>query len=169
MEGRPPGPIRKSDRTRCSSAATFGPAGMTFYTGTTFPSEYHGSAFAAFHGSSNRAARTGYKVVRIIMRDGVPTGEYEDFLIGFVVDNNRNLGAPGGCRHRDGRLPPRERRRQRHDLARGAIIAVGLSNSLALLKGAHAPSPMIVGFNSRNVLRNCFRAETGNSRSCAIT
>ena len=72
------------------------PLGMTFYTGTTFPSEYHGSAFAAFHGSWNRAARTGYKVVRIIMRDGVPTGEYEDFLIGFVVDNNRIRGRPVG-------------------------------------------------------------------------
>jgi glucose/arabinose dehydrogenase len=69
---------------------------MTFYTGTAFPSEYRGSAFVALHGSWNRATRTGYKVVRIIMRDGRPTGEYEDFLTGFVVDNSRVWGRPVG-------------------------------------------------------------------------
>ncbi len=30
----------------------------------------------------NRANRTGYKVVRAIMKDGRPTGEYEDFMTG---------------------------------------------------------------------------------------
>ena len=72
------------------------PLGMTFYAGTAFPSDYHGSAFVACHGSWNRAIRTGYKVVRIIMRDGRPTGEYEDFLTGFVIDNNRVWGRPVG-------------------------------------------------------------------------
>jgi glucose/arabinose dehydrogenase len=81
------------------------PLGMTFYTGTAFPSEYRGSAFAALHGSWNRATRTGYKVVRIIMRDGQPTGDYEDFLTGFVVDNSRVWGRPVGVvTARDGSL-----------------------------------------------------------------
>ena len=81
------------------------PLGMTFYTGTAFPSEYRGSAFAALHGSWNRATRTGYKVVRIIMQDGRPTGEYEDFLTGFVVDNSRVWGRPVGVvTARDGSL-----------------------------------------------------------------
>ncbi len=70
--------------------------GMTFYTGETFPPAFKDSAFAAFHGSWNRTRRTGYKVVRIIMRDGVPTGEYEDFLTGFVIDNARVWGRPVG-------------------------------------------------------------------------
>ncbi len=70
--------------------------GMTFYEGTAFPPEYRGSGFAAFHGSWNRAARTGYKVVRILMRDGAPTGEYEDFLTGFVVDDGTVWGRPVG-------------------------------------------------------------------------
>ena len=65
------------------------PLAMTFYTGAAFPAAYKGSAFVAFHGSWNRASRTGYKAVRILMRDDVPTGEYEDFLTGFVIDNNR--------------------------------------------------------------------------------
>jgi glucose/arabinose dehydrogenase len=49
--------------------------GLTFYDGTAFPAEYAGDGFAAEHGSWNRSKRTGYKVVRIRLRDGIPTGE----------------------------------------------------------------------------------------------
>ncbi|HEY1849203.1 MAG TPA: PQQ-dependent sugar dehydrogenase [Opitutaceae bacterium] len=73
---------------------------MAFYTATggpaAFPAEYSGDAFAAFHGSWNRANRTGSKVVRIRVKDGVPTGEYDDFLVGFVVDNQSVWGRPVG-------------------------------------------------------------------------
>ena len=72
------------------------PLGMTFYSGPMFPQDYRGAGFAALHGSWNRAARTGYKVVRILMQDGKPTGEYEDFLTGFVVDKNSVWGRPVG-------------------------------------------------------------------------
>lgn len=72
------------------------PLQMTFYNGGMFPADYNNSAFAALHGSWNRSERTGYKVVRILMRDGVPTGEYEDFLTGFVIDNRRVWGRPVG-------------------------------------------------------------------------
>jgi len=73
---------------------------MAFYTATkgasAFPAEYHGDAFAAFHGSWNRSLRTGYKVVRVRLNHGVPTGEYDDFLTGFVVDNSSVWGRPVG-------------------------------------------------------------------------
>ncbi|HEY1793933.1 MAG TPA: PQQ-dependent sugar dehydrogenase [Opitutaceae bacterium] len=73
---------------------------MTFYTASSgpavFPAEYRGDAFAAFHGSWNRSTRTGSKVVRIRVKDGVPTGEYDDFLVGFVVDNSSVWGRPVG-------------------------------------------------------------------------
>ena len=72
------------------------PLGMTFYTGSQFPAEYHGQAFAALHGSWNRAKRTGYKIIRIVLRDGVPTGEYEDFVTGFVTGDGRVWGRPVG-------------------------------------------------------------------------
>ena len=77
------------------------PLQMTFYppdaTGpAAFPASYRGDAFVALHGSWNRALRTGYKVVRIPLRDGVPTGEYEDFLIGFVHDDDAVWGRPVG-------------------------------------------------------------------------
>ncbi len=69
---------------------------MTFYTGTQFPEEYRSDAFAAEHGSWNRARRTGYKVVRIPMKDGKATGEYEDFLIGFITKEGQVWGRPVG-------------------------------------------------------------------------
>jgi glucose/arabinose dehydrogenase len=69
---------------------------MEFYTGRQFPAEYNGDAFAAEHGSWNRARRTGYKVIRIPSRGGTPTGEYEDFLTGFVTPAGDVWGRPVG-------------------------------------------------------------------------
>jgi len=73
----------------------------TFYpmdaTGASaFPAEFRGDAFVALHGSWNRAPRTGYKVVRVKLNKGVPTGEYQDFLTGFVIDNQKVWGRPVG-------------------------------------------------------------------------
>lgn len=70
--------------------------GMTFYGGSSFPAEYRGDAFAAEHGSWNRSKRTGYKVIRIRMKEGKPTGEYEDFVTGFVVNDTEVWGRPVG-------------------------------------------------------------------------
>ncbi|WP_249780604.1 sorbosone dehydrogenase family protein [Bradyrhizobium sp. dw_78] len=70
--------------------------GLTFYEGNSFPAEYRGDAFAAEHGSWNRSKRTGYKVVRIRLKDGVPTGEYEDFVTGFVINDSDVWGRPVG-------------------------------------------------------------------------
>ena len=75
--------------------------GLVFYPqgasgAATFPAEYRGDAFVALHGSWNRELRTGYKVVRLKLHDGVPTGAYEDFLTGFVVDGKHVWGRPVG-------------------------------------------------------------------------
>jgi glucose/arabinose dehydrogenase len=70
--------------------------GLTFYQGGNFPAEYRGDVFAAEHGSWNRSKRTGYKVIRIRLKDGVPTGEYEDFVTGFVVNDSEVWGRPVG-------------------------------------------------------------------------
>ena len=73
-----------------------------------FPSEYRGDAFVTLHGSWNRAKRTGYKVVRLLMKDGKPTGAYEDFLVGFVATTER-LGPPGRGRGGARRFASRQR------------------------------------------------------------
>ncbi len=70
--------------------------GMTFYDGTQFPAEYRGNIFAAEHGSWNRSKRTGYKIIRVIVKDGVPTGEYDDFATGFVISDSEVWGRPVG-------------------------------------------------------------------------
>jgi len=81
------------------------PLGLTFYDGTSFPADYRGDAFVASHGSWNRSQRTGYKVIRIRLRDGVPTGAYEDFVTGFVLNDRDVWGRPVGVAvARDGAL-----------------------------------------------------------------
>jgi glucose/arabinose dehydrogenase len=71
--------------------------GMTFYDGTQFPAAYRGNIFAAEHGSWNRSKRTGYRVVRVILENGVPTGEYDDFVTGFVINDSEVWGRPVGA------------------------------------------------------------------------
>ena len=70
------------------------PLGLTFYDSAQFPAAYRGDAFVALHGSWNRAKRTGYKVVRLPFKDGASSGEYEDFLTGFVADDASVWGRP---------------------------------------------------------------------------
>jgi glucose/arabinose dehydrogenase len=69
---------------------------IAFYGGTQFPAEYRNDAFVAQHGSWNRTKRTGYKLVRIHLKDGVPSGDYEDFMTGFVVNDSSVWGRPVG-------------------------------------------------------------------------
>ena len=40
--------------------------------------------------------RTGYKVIRARLKDGIPTGEYEDFMTGFVVNGSSVWARPVG-------------------------------------------------------------------------
>jgi glucose/arabinose dehydrogenase len=70
--------------------------GITFYEGRQFPQEYSGDLFAAEHGSWNRANRTGYEVIRVPLKDGRATGEFEDFLTGFVTADGQVWGRPVG-------------------------------------------------------------------------
>jgi glucose/arabinose dehydrogenase len=73
---------------------------LTFYPearlSASFPPEYDGDGFAAEHGSWNRAKRSGYEVIRVPMKDGHATGEYEDFLTGFVTPEGKVWGRPVG-------------------------------------------------------------------------
>ena len=69
---------------------------MLFYEGSQFPAEYKGHIFAAEHGSWNREYRTGYEVVRVPVKNGKATGEYEDFMTGFVTPEGKVWGRPVG-------------------------------------------------------------------------
>ena len=69
------------------------PLGLTFYSGNQFPEAYRGDLFVAFHGSWNRSAPTGYKVVRIRMGEN-GSGEVEDFAVGWLRADRSNWGRP---------------------------------------------------------------------------
>ncbi len=70
---------------------------MAFYQGQQFPSEYQGDIFSSQHGSWNKGARAGYEVIRVpLHQTGHASGEYEDFLTGFVLSNGDVWGRPVG-------------------------------------------------------------------------
>ena len=70
---------------------------MVFYPSKgAFPQEYAGGAFVAEHGSWNRKNRAGYNVIFIPMKNGQATGEYDDFLDGFVTSEGQVWGRPVG-------------------------------------------------------------------------
>jgi glucose/arabinose dehydrogenase len=70
---------------------------MTFYAAKQFPAEYQGDIFACEHGSWNRSVRVGYELIRVpLHQTGHASGEYEDFMTGFVVDNGHVWGRPVG-------------------------------------------------------------------------
>ncbi|WP_255551287.1 PQQ-dependent sugar dehydrogenase [Granulicella sp. dw_53] len=69
---------------------------LAFYTGNQFPAAYSGDGFAAEHGSWNKSKRAGYEVIRIPIKNGVATGEFEDFLTGFVTPDGGVWGRPVG-------------------------------------------------------------------------
>ena len=70
---------------------------FTFYEADKFPAEYKGDILASEHGSWNKATRVGYEVIRIpLHQSGHASGEYEDFLTGFVLPNGQVWGRPVG-------------------------------------------------------------------------
>jgi glucose/arabinose dehydrogenase/mono/diheme cytochrome c family protein len=70
---------------------------LTFYDGQQFPVEYKGDIFSSQHGSWNKAVRVGYEVIRVpLHQTGHASGEYEDFLTGFVLPDGNVWGRPVG-------------------------------------------------------------------------
>jgi len=65
------------------------PLGLAFYYGNSFPQEYRGDLFVAYHGSWNRNVPTGYKIVSIDLKDLT----VKDFATGWLNDGNV-LGRP---------------------------------------------------------------------------
>ena len=67
---------------------------LRFYTGTQFPAPYRNAPFLALHGSTATPPRVGYKVIRILVKDGRPVG-FEDFISGWLK-NDVVSGRPAG-------------------------------------------------------------------------
>jgi len=63
--------------------------GLAFYKSTKFPEKYQGGAFIGQHGSWNRSKISGYKVAFVPFKNGKPTGKPEDFLTGFIANQEK--------------------------------------------------------------------------------
>jgi glucose/arabinose dehydrogenase len=61
-----------------------------------FPASYRNSLYIAFHGSWNRTIPTGYKVVRIPLKNGRVAGPAQDFITGWLDHTNNVSGRPAG-------------------------------------------------------------------------
>jgi glucose/arabinose dehydrogenase len=70
------------------------PIGVTFLDKTNFPAEYKNDAILALHGSWNRKALSGYKLVRVKFNGDKPA-EVVDFVTGWLsVSKNEAWGRP---------------------------------------------------------------------------
>ena len=69
--------------------------GMTFSNGSAMPEPYANGAFVGEHGSWNRNAFNGYKVVYVPFENGKPSGMAQDVVTGFL-DGDNARGRPVG-------------------------------------------------------------------------
>ena len=69
--------------------------GLTFYAGTLLP-QWRNGAIIGQHGSWNRNPPSGYKVIFVPFRDGLPDGPPQDVLTGFRNAKGEAMGRPVG-------------------------------------------------------------------------
>jgi len=69
------------------------PLGMEFYTGGSFPAEYHNQVFIAEHGSWNRSEKIGYRVTLVRLDASGRAVSYEPFASGWL-QGQENWGRP---------------------------------------------------------------------------
>jgi glucose/arabinose dehydrogenase len=98
LKGRRPDLVARSLAPDLAVGSHTASLGLVFYTGTAFPERYRGGAFIGQHGSWNHTQLSGYKVAFVPFAQGRPSGPMEDFLTGFVADDDRSLvyGRPCG-------------------------------------------------------------------------
>jgi len=72
------------------------PLGLAFYAGDALPQKYRGGAFVGEHGSWDRKAFNGYKVVFVPFSGGQPSGKAEDVVTGFLNAKGEARGRPVG-------------------------------------------------------------------------
>jgi glucose/arabinose dehydrogenase len=70
--------------------------GLAFYRGDSFPERYRGGAFVGQRGSWNRSKFAGYRVAFVPFKGGMPAGAPEDFLTGFIANDDEVYGRPVG-------------------------------------------------------------------------
>ena len=70
--------------------------GLAFYEGALLPDQYRHGAIVGNHGSWNRRPHSGYNVVFVPFKDGMPSGKPIEMLTGFVNKDGEAYGRPVG-------------------------------------------------------------------------
>jgi len=70
--------------------------GLAFYEGSLLPDQYRNGAIIGQHGSWNRTPLSGYNVVFVPFKDGMPNGKPVELLGGFVNKDGDAYGRPVG-------------------------------------------------------------------------
>ncbi|MHA4894338.1 PQQ-dependent sugar dehydrogenase [Pedobacter sp. PWIIR3] len=98
LKGQKPELVAKAIVPDFATGAHTASLGLTFYTGQSFPKPYHNGAFIGQHGSWNRSELSGYKVAFVPFSNGKPNGTLQDFLTGFIADEEKGevYGRPVG-------------------------------------------------------------------------
>jgi len=68
------------------------PLGLAFVTSKQFPAEMQGDLLVALHGSWNRRVPTGYKVIRVKLKNGTDPQGVEDFITGWLAPGETQRG-----------------------------------------------------------------------------
>jgi glucose/arabinose dehydrogenase len=73
------------------------PLGMVFYQGINLPPAYRGGAFVGEHGSWDRDALNGYRVISVPFANGKPSGMPREVVTGFLAPDGKSVrGRPVG-------------------------------------------------------------------------
>lgn len=88
MADKAPGKVKQTIVPDVAVGAHTASLGFTFYDKEAFPRKYQNGAFVGQHGSWNRAELNGYRVLFIPFKNGKPSGGPEDFLTGFIADQD---------------------------------------------------------------------------------
>ncbi|MDO1451783.1 sorbosone dehydrogenase family protein [Rhodocytophaga aerolata] len=95
-KGERPDLVKKTIVPDVALASHSASLGLAFYDKNAFPEKYRNGAFVGQHGSWNRSAFSGYKVVFVPFQNGKPTDKPEDFLTGFIANGEEVHGRPVG-------------------------------------------------------------------------
>jgi glucose/arabinose dehydrogenase len=98
LAGQAPDLVKKAIVPDIAVGAHTASLGLAFYKDNKFPAKYQGGMFIGQHGSWNRSELSGYKVAFIPFKNGKQTGAQEDFLTGFIADDEKSevYGRPVG-------------------------------------------------------------------------
>jgi len=88
LDGKAPELVAKTIVPDVSVGSHTASLGFTFYNDDSFPAKFKNGAFVGQHGSWNRSVLSGYRVVFIPFENGKPTGAPQDFLTGFISEEN---------------------------------------------------------------------------------